>query len=490
MLNTSGVALLSMFLLLGAGLAWAMSSDTGTLVALFGAATLVAALALPTAIAKLTRSLRSVFRGITWWQVLWALMFLSGLVFRDRGYEAAETEPLDSWALIRIALMCATAVLLLTHLAFARRQWLVHMFRGLTGVLAAYCLLSLISSAWSVYPSWTAYKSLEMGVDVAMVAAVVSSATGSGSYKRLFDWTWMLEGLLLASVWVGAVAKPSEALLPSSGLLSFQLFGVMPNVHANTIGEIGAVLGVVAFTRILLRQSRSERVMYGFVLLWALTSMALAQARSGILGFVVGVFCILLFSGRRLLASLLSIGGFTVFSIQALSQTVTAYMRRGETETELTTLSSRVEWWSYAWPKFLEHPFSGYGGFAASRFFVMAEYRVDVAGIHSEWVETAVGTGIGGVLLVLGVLVATWRYIVASIRSLSPHRAEYALALEASGVLAVLTVRSIFSSSLVWHPPILFFTIVAFAEHLRLARQASAARVVTFERYAPANAAV
>lgn len=412
-----------------------------------------------------------VISSISWWQVLWVAVFVSGLVFRDRDIQAVESEPVDGWAVFRIAVMCITAGVLLLRLFLRRTSWLQQMHRGLIAVLAAYGLLGVASCLWSVFPPWTLYKSLEFLVDVAVLAAIVATAQSVKTYKLLLDWTWALQGLLLGSVWLGVLIWPQDALTPSEGVLSVSLAGVLPNVNPNTVGELGAILGVVALCRLLRGNKKSVAMCYGGLLLVSLLTMCLAQARSGILGFAVGIVLVLLFSGRVGLSVFLAAVSMLVLSLAGVWDTILGYMRRGETESQLYTLSDRVDWWSMAWPKIVEHPIAGYGAFAGARFLVLAGNKVDAGGIHSDWVEMLVGTGLAGFLLGIGALVGTWWQFITSMRDTFLTPAERQLTIEVIGVLGVESIRSVFTTDLFWHPPLIFFAAVGVAEFLRARRR-------------------
>ena len=305
MLKARSALELSVFTLLGVFAAYVMSSShDATKVLLLMTGSVCFCVLLVAFSDPLTNALAAL-KSFTWWQGLWLFLFASGLVFRNRDIQTIEAEPLDAWAIFRICLVTVTGMVLLFRLALRRTFWLRPLFRGLIGFLATYSLVCLATSIWSVYPSWTFYKSAEYLVDVVLLAAIVATASSVVAYKRLFDWTWTLIGLLLLSVWLGLLFHQQEALLPTEGLLQVQLSGIVPDVHPNTVGELGAVVGLIAFTR-LLRKSRSNHVSYGLLMTIALLTMCLAQSRSAILGFVLGIALILWFSGRRRVGLLLS----------------------------------------------------------------------------------------------------------------------------------------------------------------------------------------
>jgi O-antigen ligase len=460
------IGALSAFALVGALGVLALSSSTRAIwIFLIGVLSLAV---LPVCFVKARSVVRAVVRSFTWYKALLLLLLASGLVFRLRDAETAKTNPLDGWALFRVALVSITGSILCLRLALRQTNWHRYLFRGLVGILAAYAFICILSSIWSVYPSWTLYRSVEYLVDVAVLAAIVASLRSVQEYKRLFDWTWLLYGLLLASVWLGLVFWPKDALQPVWGIVGFDLSGVVPYIHPNSVGELGALVGSVALCRLLLRHlARSDQIFYGVLLALATGTMALAQGRSAILGFAVATILILLFS-RRVGTALLLVGACAILlSMGNFQESFTAFMRRGEDTSELRSLSGRLNWWQFAWPKFLANPILGYGSYAGSRFFVSAQAGVDPGGIHSDWLETLIGAGLLGFLPAVIVFVRAWWQLAKSLRSSALTELDRYLATEAIGVLGMISVRSFFSQVLFWHPPIIFLVIIGYADFLQ-----------------------
>ena len=118
-------------------------------------------------------------------------------MFRIRGVDQIQQNPVDAWALYRIGLEFIVTMALLIRLALRRTPWLGSMFRGYVGVLAAFGVIELASSVWSVYPAWTFYKACEYLMDIALLGAVLATVQSVKAYRDLFNWTWMLYGLLL-----------------------------------------------------------------------------------------------------------------------------------------------------------------------------------------------------------------------------------------------------------------------------------------------------
>lgn len=436
-------------------------------VALFGLATTVCILLLLRG--RIGKVLDSV-RNMPWWHVLWLLAFLSGLVFRTRSGQDIQSNALDFWAAFRVGLMGVTGAVLLVRQLIGRTNWAESLRRGPLAALSVYCVVCLLSTTWSVFPGWTLYKSIEFFVDVALLGAIIASAPSIDDWIRLVNWTWTLIAALVASAWLGLAISPDQALVANEGLFGFQLECVLPGVDSNSLGELGAVLAVVSLCRLLFRPTDGHRRFWlGVLLAISVLTMVLAQARSAVLGCAVSVGLVLLLSNRVRFGAAFGLASAIALLIGTAWNTLIEFMRRGESDAELYNLSSRVDWWSSAWPAILEHPLTGYGAYAGARFLVMAELKIDT-GIHSDWLEILTGTGILGLLPALLAFLGTWGQLLKSVRNRLLSAEERYLALEMAGVFAILTVRSVFSPVLYLHPPLVYLAAIGCSMFFRVRR--------------------
>jgi O-antigen ligase len=404
----------------------------------------------------------------TWWHKLWLLLFVSGLVFRVRESSTIRESPADFWSVFRIGLVGLVGLCLLARLSLNQTPWLGSLFRGLVGVLASYALVSVVSTAWSVYPAWTLYKSVEYFVDLALVAAILVAAPSTENYKTLFDWTWLLYGLQLASVWTGALVWPQAALQRDVGLIGVQLYGVLPVVHANAVGDISAALGIVATRRLLLGSpAESNRALYFSIFGASLVSLVLSQTRSAIVGFVLGAVLLLFLSRRLVTIALLTVGSFLA-GMTTVPDILRVYFLRGQTVALFQSFTGRVSWWEYAWQRFMEQPLAGYGAYAGGRFAVMEHLGATTSyGMHNTYMEVIVGTGLWGLLPLLLALLGIWWVLIRAFPRSSTTPLGRGLVAEALALLVLLTIRSFFETRLIWHPSQDFLVVLAFAEFLR-----------------------
>jgi O-antigen ligase len=406
------------------------------------------------------------------------LLFLSDLVFRARDVDAIRKEAVDGWALYRISLIALTACTLTLRLALKKTLWTRDLFRGLIGALTLYACISLASTLWSVYPAWTAYKAFEYMVDLSLVAAIVTVVKLESGFKSLLDWTYAMFGALLAAVWLGVLLWPQAALRRDVGEIGLQLYGVLPDVHANTVGELGAILAVVAFSRAVTRVLRKrEAAWYGFVFAAGLVSVAFSQTRSAILGLLLGLVLILLLLRPRWLFVLVPASSLLLFAT-SLGESAWLFLQRGQSAEAIESLSGRMDWWEYAWHEFSKHPWTGLGAYAGSRFDVLAGVGATyTSSVHNTYLEVIVGTGFGGLVPVIFALAGTWWVLLRASRRPRCVDKGPRLAPEAIGVLSVVTVRSFFTAHLIWHPSLAFLMLVGYAEFLRRNKESRSAAV-------------
>lgn len=412
--------------------------------------------------------LKVLISQLRWWHFLWFLVLLSGLVFRIRNTYEVQDSPIDFWALFRMGIMGFVGFVLLVRLAMKKTDWLTSLFQGSIGFLTAYSVIAIISTLWSIYPLWTLYKSVEYLIDVVLIAAIVASTRSINDYKMMFDWTWFLLGLLAASAWIGILIWPDIAIRQDVGVLGGQLAGVLPAMETNKVGELGAILGIVALNRFLFMK---DRRFYFVIFLAAIATMIFAQSRSPITGFLVAL-PLMLFAARRIgpIALTLMLMFFLLF-LTGFSDVFWEYFLRGQNREEFSSLSGRTYGWVLGWELFKISPLTGFGAYAGGRFVVLTELGTNMSSgqwssILNTWLEILIGVGLMGGLFVIAAFVKTWVNLVKGTMSSKAGSVYHCLAVEGLGVLALISVRSMFTTNIFWHPPLVFLLIVGYSEFL------------------------
>ncbi len=415
-------------------------------------------------------------KNLYWYHGLWLLIFLSMQTWRKRDISEIRAAPVDTFAAVRLILVTFVGCVLLFRLFTRRTEFLHSWLRGIPGLLMVFVLAALTSTVWSIYWQWTLYKACEFAVDVALLAAILATVESPDEFKNLFDWAWLWIGILLGMCWLGAAIWPEVALShnletggSATGPIAVQLSGVFPDVSANRVGEYSAILAAVALVRLLPVKGfkRFFSTWYTWLFLAAFITMVFAQTRSATGGFLIAVFLIFLLSGRFKHGVAIVLLATTMILITGSGGVLIDYMRRGQSAQEMEGLTGRLQWWAFAWKKFQDAPFTGFGAYAAGRFLVMGAIGNNIASMHSDWVETLVGCGFQGIVPLLAVLGVGWWYLLRFVLDPARSPLERQLALEAIAVLMIATVRTVFSTDLTWHAPLQFWIPLGYAEYLR-----------------------
>jgi O-antigen ligase len=409
-------------------------------------------------------------RKLTWWHLLWLLIYVSGMVLRfARDVQAARAEPVDAMAGFRIVPEVIILAVLLVRLALRKPNWLGSLFRGVVGALAFYALACLTSAIWSVFPAWTLLKSGEYLIYVMFMATVLETVQSTEEYSSLFNLTWTFLGMDLLWTWA------QTFIFADAWDQWGRLTGVFPIEAANVVGEVGAFVSIVALCRLLPLDGkrRPDRSWYFLVLVLGCSALLASQTRNDLAAFLFGFGLIILTSKRIRLGLALAAATVPVMALAGLNSKVYDYLLRGQTENEITSLTGRMNWWGYAWEQFQHHPFTGLGAYAAGRFAILGKLGLDMGSLHSDYIETMVGTGLWGLVPLLAALIGTWWLLVRFVRDRSLTSLERQLAYESIGVLGVVTLHSFFNVEIVWQAPLAFLAVLGYAEFLRRKQKAA-----------------
>jgi len=464
-LQRRGILLLLVFLSILSGVAITILGELWGYLLIAGVLALPIALMLLPSILVAWLKITRLRRSLRWWHILWAFYFLSGLTFRVRETENIAENPLDLAAFFRVVLVGIVGFLLFGALMLNRRLTLNRVFGGLVGLLALYSLVGIVSTLWSVYPTWTFYKSLEYLVGIVLIGTIVASVKSEAQFKSLFDLMWLLIGLETLSVWLGVVLWPEEAVHRGIGLLGIQIEGILIKVAANSVGDLGALLGIVTMIRMLFAKGSSRRF-YFIVFIVAMITLVLSQSRSPLTGFLLAVPMVLFSAGKIGWVAALSLFLPVAISFTPVGEYFWQFFLRGQSKELFFSLSGRVYWWEAALPFVQESPLIGHGAYAAGRFLVASAFDPTLSNLHGTWPEVLIGTGVLGLVPLIGAIAGTWVMLLRTQRKASNVLGEQ-LRLEAIGVMTLLSVRSIFSVSFIWHPALTWLLALGYTEFLR-----------------------
>jgi hypothetical protein len=374
------------------------------------------------------------------------------------------------------------------------------MFRGIVGCVSIFGLVCLLSSLWSVKFSWTLYKSLEYLLDVSVVALVLTVVTTTEEYKTFIDWTWVIAGATVAWVWMGTPIWPVETWGDEG-----RLAGAFPIVSSNELGDTGAILLLVAAIRYWpLVGTCKNRAFFALTALLGGATMLAAQTRSAFGGLLIAAVVVLFFMKRMKIAfsAAFVTAPFIAFAVVgdviakripypyrasapitlliSVGDKIMAYFQRDQSSAELMSMSSRLDWWSIGYRMFMQHPFTGLGAYAGSRFAVLS--TVGAPQLHSDWMEVLVGTSIWGMAPFVIALAWIWVVLIKYFRGRNMDAADRQLTIEMIGVMTIITIHSFVNVTVTWHHPTEFLIILGWAEFMRRKMQSRSRPPVALHR--------
>jgi O-antigen ligase len=393
-------------------------------------------------------------------------VLVSGLVFRVRANEQITENPLDTAGLFRVAFL--GLALLLAAVAFMNGRHAAIPSRPIR-LYTLYAVTALVGAASSAVPLKTLFHVGELFIILFVFVAAVRSA-GPEAPPRIEATIYWFQVALMASVWLGVILFPGQALLPVESPIPWQLVGVIPAVASNGVGTLGAVLAVWSLSRFFSPHAeRASPRLSLAIAAAAFVTLVAAQYRTGYIAFVVGVVILLALRRRAILVALVLAAGIGLVVLgQSFAQEAQPVLLRGESPTEASRLSGRLDFWTHAIPVWQESPLFGRGLLTATRFEVLGAIgRDETSTIHSTWVEALVGTGVVGVALLaasyLVVLRRAFRSAVAPTGRVVPLVVLIVIAIrsvtgttfEASGrsLLTLLVFALVLNDSRPWTTP-------------------------------------
>jgi O-antigen ligase len=440
-----------------------MVDDPITLVLL---GTLVLLTAPPVSLVVAWRVTRLPFRAksLRWMYLAWALLLGATSTWTLTRDTRLSVEEAGSGNFVRMGFLMLGMLVILLVAAQYRFVLTSELAKGSLGILFVFSLWGLASTLWSVLPASTLYKSVEystMFVLFALTASLITLTIRNSrdqmlALKSIFDWNWFLIFVLLLTVYLGVVALPEYAIMQDVGMLGFSLSGALPAISANGVGQLAAILGVVALVR-MLHRPRST-IMYVPVLLGCLVTMVLSQSRSPILAFVLAAAVVLIASRRFGILALLG-GAASVVMLSAYGQTIHEFMRRDQSEGNLQTLSGRTTYWESSLEAVRDAWLNGYGANAGGKY-ILSALGEGASTVHNTYVEVLLDTGVVGLALLLAGVVVAWFWLIRLRSYVMSDEIGRLLWFECLGVFTILTFRSAFTITFVWAPAVLVFGLI------------------------------
>jgi O-antigen ligase len=154
------------------------------------------------------------------------------------------------------------------------------------------------------------------------------------------------------------------------------------------------------------------------------------------------------------------------FSVAAVSDVAVAFVMRDQNTEMFLSLTGRVGWWEAAWNAIVERPLLGYGAYAG-RFAVASAIGGVTPTIHNTYLDVLLGTGVVGLTVFLLVVTRLWAVLLSAVLRITASFDLRLILIEATGLMAMMTVRSFLTSNMLWHGDLGFLLIVACSALIR-----------------------
>jgi O-antigen ligase len=299
-----------------------------------------------------------------------------------------------AWALTGIA----AAAVLWRHLTAAVRV----IMRSSLRWYALFVVVALGSTAWSVSPALTAFRSLQLCATLLLLVVILRLTEGDPVYALYFCYA-------CAAVMVAA-AGACWILFPGETQSALG-----PPLFPGTLPIVAAMCAVATIPRVMSRKKRSA-AQWTIVLILLTAVVFAGRSRGIILAFaLVGLLGLLLtFKGRLVavfLATAITCAAF------AFSEQVWDFLNRADVGTggDIWTLNGRLPIWTEILGMRHELPWLGRGFVAGSRDWFVDEFVARGGGFaaqhaHNAWLGALIETGLPGLFCLVMLTVALIRW--------------------------------------------------------------------------------
>lgn len=390
----------------------------------------------------------------------WLLLYLNLLILFPRSGDSVTS--LDPQSLFRIFMVIIAGAL--AALSFGRNSNAIRLLVKLPlFAFFIFAVIALLSSTYASVSLYSMWKGLEIVVDVIVIAVIIGNKKQYASAYKAYNLTLLLIGLTAATAWIGMLVNPGFAFTSEKGLLGFRIQGYYPILNSNSLGTFSAISALVAIIRLL--QGTKKKGIYLAIAVTMSVTMILTTSRTALIAFLLGLLAFSFFGKRKTLFYSL-IGVFVlVFIAGAVQDFAADWMRKGQADSTLQSLSGRTRGWEAAWELFRKSPLGGHGIASAGRFDVLQGGKAST--LHGSFFDVIVGVGIAGTTpWFFGILFTGYRLLrPAKIRFPKIPLEILKCRSEVLAVYAFLLVRGFTSSGLALHEKefMLFLTLTAFA---------------------------
>jgi len=306
-----------------------------------------------------------------------------------------------------------------------------------------YGVIGLLACTMSPRPLDAAYWGVAYLATFAVLAACMDRRDLLGSMARLNQFNWLVTAAFLAILVV--VARDALFVGEGYGITGYGVVsrvgsvGEMAMSRSSGMARFAAVPGVAAF--VLMWQARWIKKAF-----WAVpfslsgAMIYLMQSRGAIVGFAFAVSFVLLFLSSRTRLAGVMVALLLVLAIiaNAVPEEVLQHITRGASVEQLETMTGRTRTWENAWREIKRFPVWVWGGGPQADRFLIHEHA------HNTYIYAMLEAGLLGTTAFVAGLIWAWVLFYRAIKSgIADFVGQRTLLIQAGGILAFFTVRSI-----------------------------------------------
>jgi O-antigen ligase len=365
--------------------------------------------------------------------LLWACLWLN---LNSGFWNLQAPQSLDEWQLLGRAVL-PFAVLPVAAVLILNRRKLDLPGLSPSRLLMIYGLLAAIASVVSPQPAWSLYWSMTFLATIATAWTFVDARTPVSSARQMLQVTWAV--MFVVSV---IIAYTVRGVVFGDAPSAYGIYGDLNGLSRSSgVARWAAIPGLVC----ILKAYHTRRpALIAFFLAAAGVAFFIVyrmQSRGAIFGSAAALLFALFTSSRlrRYALPLLIFAAVVLTVLQSpamVSNRVTEYLMRGQTEAEFRSMTGRTRAYENGLAAFREAPVLGRGQWADR--MIIGEH------VHNSYLEALLDAGILGGIPYVASWIAGWVLFFRLQKRRLLLRPEDRLALlEAGTVMMFFTVRSV-----------------------------------------------
>jgi O-antigen ligase len=328
---------------------------------------------------------------------------------------------------------------------FQKRHGQGKIISGPVSLWLIYGIAGLLAATMSPEPFDAAYWAIAYLAVFSALCAYMYKPDNIEGIIQLNHLNWIITTIFLLLL----VFFARDALLPvimqrqsAYGIYGqMQVVAAMPMSRSSGMARFAAVPGVIAFV-MFWHSGSLKRILWLSLFIFSVYLIYLMQSRGAIFGFAFAIAFVMLFQGKR--SRILGIAFVSLFGLMLLSDVIPVdtindikdYIYRGQSEEDFRSMTGRTRAWESGVDAALESPLIGWG-FQSDRLLIHEH-------VHNTYLYALITSGFFGVASFIAGLAWAWLLFWRIIKKGKiQDRAQKIFLIQAGGILAFFTVRSI-----------------------------------------------